>query len=250
MGHSAKNFTEGLSIEPNERYAFAMNHDKMASPTSSVQSFNRCEEHQKNESTYTSSSSGTLTQKHANTEFPPVKEFARLERIIRNTGSDSTKPTFDNPWVILEFDEAHTMTARHTDSASDWSNFSELRRALRALKTVSVFSLFLSTTGKINQLLPSPQNDHSTRIMKRLLRLFHPFTDLGFDQVAKKITLDGRLTIYDITSDDFIAHLGRPMYVYLCAILTTHSECQFQGLVLDLITCLPKSRLKSSSLLL
>jgi hypothetical protein len=124
--------------------------------------------------------------------------------------------------VILEFDEAHTMTERPSDPESDWTNFSELRRALRYLQTLSLFSLFLSTTGKINQFVPSPQNEYSSRIIRRLLRLFQPFTDLGFDQLSQKVSIDGRLTIDDITSDDFIAHFGRPMYVLSVQTLNTH----------------------------
>jgi hypothetical protein len=116
----------------------------------------------------------------------------------------------DDPLIILEFDEAHTMTER---TSTEWSNLSEFRHALWSLKELSLFSLFLSTTGKINQFVPSPEMDYSRRIIPRLLRLFQPLTDLGFDQLAKKITLDGDLTLDDITSDDYIAHLGRPMYV-------------------------------------
>lgn len=81
----------------------------------------------------------------------------------------------------------------------------------------SLFSLFLSTTGKVNQFVPSPKNDTSARIIKGELALVQPFTDIGFDQLAKKVALDGRLTIDEITSDDYIAHFGRPMYVYLNA---------------------------------
>jgi hypothetical protein len=79
------------------------------------------------------------------------------------------------------------------------------------MKIKSLFSLFLSTTGKINQFVPSPLNDDSARIMRGELRLIQPFTDLGFDQLAKKISFDNDLTIEHITSDDYIAHFGRPM---------------------------------------
>jgi hypothetical protein len=208
---------------------------------STIQDFPHCEDYLKHDSD-PASSERKGTPKHANPEFPPIKEFVQLERAIRHmedtapesptgqmhmkTRSATKEPertTFeDDPLVILEFDEAHTMTERPSDPESDWTNFSELRRALRYLQTLSLFSLFLSTTGKINQFVPSPQNEFSSRIIRRLLRLFQPFTDLGFDQLSQKVSIDGRLTIDDITSDDFIAHFGRPMYVLSVQTLNTH----------------------------
>jgi hypothetical protein len=116
----------------------------------------------------------------------------------------------EEPLVILEFDEAHTMTERRSQTP-EWSNFSELRRALRSLKNSSLFSVFLSTTGKITQFVSSPSKDLSSRIVAGLLSLNQPYTDLGFDQLARKISHHGSSTIDDITSDAYIAHLGRPM---------------------------------------
>jgi hypothetical protein len=80
----------------------------------------------------------------------------------------------------------------------------------------SLFSLFLSTTGKIDQFVSSRDKDGSGRIIAGILKLIQPYTDLGFDQLAKKVALG--FTLDDITSDLFIAHLGRPMYVYLSKI--------------------------------
>jgi hypothetical protein len=48
-----------------------------------------------------------------------------------------------------------------------------------------------------------------------MLLLIAPYTDLGFDQLAKKIAHDGN----DITSDNHIAHYGCPMYVYHSVII-------------------------------
>jgi hypothetical protein len=96
-----------------------------------------------------------------------------------------------------------------------WSNFGELQYALRTLKRMSLFSLFLSTTAKMTKIIPSQEKDPSRRIMQRQFRLVRPFTDFGFDHLAKKITLDGELTLVDITSNKHIAHSGRPMYVLL-----------------------------------
>jgi hypothetical protein len=174
----------------------------------------------------TSTPPSSRTPQHRDESFPPIKAFINLERTIRYEPESPTptgmvlRPKLrtvleDEPLVILEFDEAHTMITRPTDPKAEWSNFSQLRRALRALKSVSLFSLFLSTTGKMNQFVPSATQDRSTRIMMRELYLFQPFTDLGFDQFAKKIVLDGGLTIHQITHDDYVARFGRPMYVLL-----------------------------------
>jgi len=38
-----------------------------------------------------------------------------------------------------------------------------------------------------------------------------PFTDLGFDQLAVKISLDGSLTLEDVAVVGHMVMLGRPM---------------------------------------
>lgn len=70
----------------------------------------------------------------------------------------------------------------------------------------SLFSLLLSTTGKITQFPSSKDKDRSGRVVTGILLLIAPYTDLGFDQLAKKIAHDGTFTLNDITSSNWIYH--------------------------------------------
>ena len=119
------------------------------------------------------------------------------------------------PLVILAFDEAHTLTDREGNREAAWSNFSELRHVLRALHRFPLFSLFLSTTGKISQFTSAKDEDVSRRVILGQLALIQPFTDLGFDTLAKPISLEEDWDLESVTTDSHIAHLGRPLYVSL-----------------------------------
>jgi hypothetical protein len=88
----------------------------------------------------------------------------------------------------------------------------------------SLFSLFLSTTGKITQFTSSKDKDLSGHIVAGILLLIAPYMDLGFDQLAKKIAHDGNFTLDDITSHNHIAHYGCPMYIYHSAITQLFSD--------------------------
>ena len=96
----------------------------------------------------------------------------------------------DGPLIILAFDEAHTLTERKNTHSTQWSHFSELQHALRTLHRFSCFSLFMSMTGKISQFTSAPTEDFSLRILSGDLFLIQPFTDVGFDTLARKIALD------------------------------------------------------------
>ena len=171
-------------------------------------------------------------------EFPPIVSFKKLENVIRNSPHDSPTPSGnfksklrsaqqparktvsdDEPLVVVEADEAHTMTMRRSHPPDEWSNFGEFRRAMRTMNDCSLFSLFLSTTGKITQFTSSKDKDLSGRVVAGMLLLIAPYTDLGFDQLAKKFAHDGNFTLDNITSDNHIAHYGRPMYVFSSIIL-------------------------------
>lgn len=41
-----------------------------------------------------------------------------------------------------------------------------------------------------------------------------PFTDLGFDTLANKITLSECLSLEEVTQISHMTHLGRPLYVH------------------------------------
>ena len=116
------------------------------------------------------------------------------------------------PLVILAFDEAHTLTDREGQREGVWSNFSELRHVLRGLHYLPLFSLFLSTTGKISQFTSAKDEDISKRVINGTLTLIQPFTDLGFDTLATPVSLDGSWDLEKVTTDSHMAHLGRPLY--------------------------------------
>jgi hypothetical protein len=112
----------------------------------------------------------------------------------------------------LAFDEAHTLTARVVTDSGTWPNFSALRHVLRALHRFSLFSLVLSMTGKISQFTSAPDEDVSKRILAGELFLIQPFTDLGFDTLAEKISV-ADLNLAAFIGDSHIVHIGRPLYV-------------------------------------
>ena len=159
-------------------------------------------------------------------EFAPGSSFAKLMGILCPQGDGRLTPTAKqtahtrkqakltchSPAVVLAFDEAHTLTKTESD-ASGWSNFSVLQHALRGLNRFRLFSIFLSTTSKISQFTPS--EDSSLRIQREKLDLIQPFTDIGFDPLADKVSLDGNWNLDALTGDVHIVHLGRPLYVQL-----------------------------------
>ena len=115
------------------------------------------------------------------------------------------------PLVILAFDEAHVLSAvKHQSDTGYFSKFSELRRALRALNELPIFSVFLSTNGSIQNITPRAELDTSCRVQKSELVLLPPFTELGFDQMVGQIS-DGALTIEDVSTTSFMVRFGRPL---------------------------------------
>jgi hypothetical protein len=112
----------------------------------------------------------------------------------------------------LAFDEAHILTTVQNSEQDYFSKFSELRRAIRALKELPIFSLFLSTAGKIQDLTPTADSDLSRRIQDFELQLLEPYTELGFDQMMKDSRLlDGTISIQDASTARFMSRFGRPL---------------------------------------
>jgi len=116
------------------------------------------------------------------------------------------------PMVIIAFDEAHVLTdTKHNPLDGTWSKFSELRRGIRVLNPYPFFSLFLSTTGKIQDFTPPPHKDGSKRLERRALVLLPPFTELGFDQMVQSRISDGSATIDEVSTVEYMAMFGRPL---------------------------------------
>ncbi|KAF8347959.1 hypothetical protein F5887DRAFT_672674 [Amanita rubescens] len=122
----------------------------------------------------------------------------------------SVRKSRSEPLVILAFDEARTITKPGKNQS--WSPFSELRRALRALINQPLFSLFLTTTGNVNALVPTSSEDLSRRMQIQALPATRPFVEVGFDHFAFKNQLDLRV----VASDEHISHFGRPLWATRC----------------------------------
>lgn len=139
-----------------------------------------------------------------------LRVFEELrDRVNGKSSSTGQEPAL--PDVFIVFDEAHPLTMPF-DSNEKGSHFVELRRALRVFTEASLFSFFLSTTGKISQFTPPRDRDPSHRMNDGKLKTPRPFIYLGFDQlmVNRKI-FNKYKTLEDVTSLDCIAHMGRPL---------------------------------------
>ncbi|KAI9445343.1 hypothetical protein H4582DRAFT_910849 [Lactarius indigo] len=116
------------------------------------------------------------------------------------------------PDVFIVFDEAHLLTVPFKHEGVQ-SHFVELCRALRILSDMSLFTFFLSTTGKISQFSPPRGRDASNRMNDGELITPKPFIYLGFDHLMKNHKIfDKYKTLKDVTSLDCIAHMGRPLW--------------------------------------
>jgi hypothetical protein len=112
-----------------------------------------------------------------------------------------------NVRLVLGFDEASEMAI--APPGVPWNAYSQIRRVLRALRDYPIYSAFMSTTGSVRQFHPRQYRDNSGRIQTGSLRLWPPFTLVGFDQLAK--TLKNPATLADVTKLQFVLGLGRPL---------------------------------------
>jgi hypothetical protein len=161
----------------------------------------------------------TLPSRKARCIFRLAQVCEMLIRALGKEHEDSPTPGGDvddsgGSVVTIAFDEAHTMTTTKTIESTPpiyWSNFTKLRHALRALNKFPFFSIFCSTTGKISLFSGPTDGDKSRRVVLGLLSLIEPFTDLGFDTFANKVSLDEDWTLEKVTSNSHIVCLGWPM---------------------------------------
>lgn len=123
---------------------------------------------------------------------------------------DSTKgPRW--PLVVFAFDEAHTLTDNPPDK--EWSLFLELRRILRQIHNLPIFSLFLSTAGRFNLFSPAIRSDPSNRVRDPSSRPLDPIPEISFDDIAYP-ALENSVTLDRVVQMDWMSHLGRPLYVH------------------------------------
>jgi hypothetical protein len=116
------------------------------------------------------------------------------------------------PLVVLAFDEAHVLTD-NPPCQNYWNLFLELRRFLRAIEEFPIFSLFLSTAGRFNQLPPEIDYSPSARAGEPDNRPLDPISEISFDEIAYP-ALKGTVTIDRAVEIDWMSHLGRPLYVH------------------------------------
>jgi hypothetical protein len=117
-----------------------------------------------------------------------------------------------HPLVILSFDESHTLT--DTPKYSTWTVFSELRRVLSKINYLPIFSLFLSTAGKVLSYSPVKQSNPSRRAMPLDLPPLQPISEISFDALAYP-AMEDDIMLSRVVQTDWISHLGRPLYVHL-----------------------------------
>ena len=114
------------------------------------------------------------------------------------------------PILILAFDEAHVLNEEIT--VGSVSPLIGLRKALRIIRTQPIFTVFLSTTGKIRDFTPPPSEDPSGRLSGGDLKLFPPFTELGFDQFARAQGIAKKgADIEEMARPEAMAMFGRPL---------------------------------------
>ena len=113
------------------------------------------------------------------------------------------------PLVVLAFDEAHILTDEPS-AQDDWNLFSELRRILRQINDLAIFSVFLSTAGRFDKFSPDIHWDPSARARDPEHRPLSPITEISFDDIAYPALKD-TVTMNRVVEIDWISHLGRPL---------------------------------------
>jgi hypothetical protein len=129
---------------------------------------------------------------------------------------DRDKELPRRPLVIFAFDEAHVLTDNPPirNRAKKWNLFSELRRILRDTDDYAIFSLFLSTAGRLNLFSPEISSDPSMRIPDSSLNTLDPITEISFDDLAYDAP-EYEIMLEQVVEMDWMCHLGRPLYAPL-----------------------------------
>jgi hypothetical protein len=154
--------------------------------------------------------------------FPPTASCHKLAESLKARKGPPSLPqvkkakvsqvSWETPLIILAFDEARILTNREQKNRN-WTNLSALSAVLCDLSRFPLFTLFLSARGttQMSQ-FTSPFEDTSSRIIfDDGLNPIEPFTDLGFDTLAEKVSLDDHWNLERVTADSHIVHLGRPL---------------------------------------
>ena len=116
------------------------------------------------------------------------------------------------PLVVLAFDEAHILTD-NPPGQTEWNLYSELRRILRQIDDLPIFSLFVSTAGRFDKFSPVIHCDPSARAGEPDNRPLDPISEISFDDIAYP-ALEGTVTIDNVVEIGRLSHFGRPLYVH------------------------------------
>ncbi len=146
-----------------------------------------------------------------------LKSFIDPRDVLRK------EETMWRPFIIFSFDEAHNLTNLIKDQ--DWTIYLILRGCLTHLVAFPFFFVFLSTAGKFCHFSPEAQWDPSSRVSGGVNLVLPPITETGFDQLAPT-ACETQTTLEEVVTDEWISHLGRPLYVFYLA----HSV---RGLIAD-----------------
>ena len=115
------------------------------------------------------------------------------------------------PLVVFAFDEAHILT--DNPPSKEWSLFLELRLILRKIHKLPIFSLFLSTAGRLSVFSPGVRSDRSNRVRNPGFHFLDPITEISFDDIAYP-ALEDTITLDRVVKIDWMSHLGRPLCVH------------------------------------
>ena len=117
---------------------------------------------------------------------------------------------YDNePLLIVCFDEASMLTDQDHNRAR--TLFGELRRALRIIRLLPIFTIFVSTVGHLEQVSPLPQLAPSDRLGYMTLNPFPPIVCTPFDVLYPPTSRDKSWTLKEVASTYHMAHLGRAL---------------------------------------
>lgn len=144
------------------------------------------------------------------TDGETVKSAA--ERLLELLDPSRSIRKHKKPLVVLCFDESHVLTEATGEGTP--TRFTVLRRALRTIVDLPIFSLFLSTIpGKLDQFASLPQKEPSSRLISMLLKTFPPICYTKLESLAPRLTNDPKKpwTLSQVASTYHIAHLGRPL---------------------------------------
>jgi len=135
------------------------------------------------------------------------------------------------PLILLAFDEGHFLA--HGPEDKKWTLFSELQHALRIFVDLPIFSLFLSTSTKLRSLSPEIRSDPSRRVVEYQLKCLYPITEISFDDLVFP-AIENTIALEDVVSTNWICHLGRPLYVFVFCLCSSH-QLTTTGLALTMM---------------